>query len=198
MQCFTVILLQASLPLLLLFPAPAQAQGTPRLPDGQLVSGTLSFDGHATAGDFTGTTSDVTGRLIGAADLTNARGWVEAPVKSLKTGDKRRDKDLNKSLESDKYPTIRFDLERVNRVGGSADSAAVNLHGELKIHGVARQVDLPATVRLTRTDARVQSDFPLSLKDYRIGGLTKLFGMLKMYDGIEVHVDLVFRLAGGG
>ena len=192
-----VILLRVSLPLLLL-PAAAQAQGTPRLPDGQVISGTLSFDGHATAGDFTGNTSDVTGHFSGAADLTGARGWVEALVKTLKTGNGKRDKDLNKSMESDKYPTIRFDLERVNRLGGSADSAVVNLHGELKIHGVTRQVDLPATVRLSRTDARVHSDFPLSLKDYRIGGLKKLFGMLKMYDGIEVHVDLVFRLAGAG
>jgi len=28
--------------------------------------------------------------------------------------------------------------------------------GELKIHGVTRQVDLPATIRLTRSDAQVR------------------------------------------
>ena len=193
-----VVLFWLSVPLLLLLPAGARGQGTVPVPDGQVVSGTLSFDGHATAGDFIGSTKAVTGHFSGAADLNGVRGWVEAPVKTLKTGNGKRDKDLNKSMESDKYPTIRFELERVNRLVGSADSAAVNLHGVLKIHGVTRQVDLPATVRLTRTDARVHSEFPLSLKDYHIGGLKKLFGMLKMYDGIEVHVDLVFRLAGAG
>jgi hypothetical protein len=55
-------------------------------------------------------------------------------------------------------------------------------------------VELPASVQFTGTDARVRTDFPLNLKDYRIGGLSKLLGMLKMYEDIEVHADLVFRL----
>ena len=38
--------------------------------------------------------------------------------------------------------------------------------------------------------------FPLNLKDYRIGGLSKLLGVLKMYEDIEVHVDVLFALDG--
>jgi polyisoprenoid-binding protein YceI len=167
---------------------------TPRaIANGRVVSGTLSFDGHATAGDFTGTTSTVSGQLTGASDLPGVRGWVEAPVRTLKTGDSKRDKDLNKSMESDKYPVLRFDLARVTQSGGSGDSVAVILHGTLRIHGVARNVELPGTIRFAGPDIRVRTDFPLNLKDYRIGGLSKLFGMLKMYEDIEVHADLVFR-----
>jgi hypothetical protein len=55
-------------------------------------------------------------------------------------------------------------------------------------------VELPASLQLSGTEARVRTDFPLNLKDYRIGGLSKLLGMLKMYEDIEVHADLVFRL----
>jgi hypothetical protein len=40
----------------------------------------------------------------------------------------------------------------------------------------------------------VRTDFPLNLKDYRIGGLSKLLGMLKMYEDIQVHGDIVFGL----
>jgi hypothetical protein len=43
---------------------------------------------------------------------------------------------------------------------------------------------------------RVRSDFPLNLKDHRIGGLSKMLGVLKMHEHIEVHVDLVFVPAG--
>src|SRR3954470_782170 len=68
------------------------------IPNGRVVSGTLSFDGQATAGDFTGTTNSVTGQFSGAPGLSGVRGWVEAPVESLKTGDRKRDKDLNKSM----------------------------------------------------------------------------------------------------
>jgi polyisoprenoid-binding protein YceI len=189
---------RAALLLVLSAPHSVVAQETSRLPDGQLISGTLSFDGHATVGDFTGTTTTVSGQFTGGSDLTAVRGWVEAPVKTLKTGDGKRDKDLNKSMESDKYPVMRFDLARVSRTGGSPDSAAVTLHGGLKLHGVTREVDLPATIRIAGSNVHVRSDFPLNVKDYRIGGLSKLLGMLKMDEKIEVHVDLSFRLAGTG
>jgi polyisoprenoid-binding protein YceI len=173
--------------------AAGSAQHRP-IPSGRLVSGTLSFDGHATAGDFTGTTTTVSGQVVGAPDLTGVRGWVEAPVQTLKTGNGKRDKDLNKSMESDKYPTLRFDLSQVIARGGSSDSVDVVLQGQLRIHGVTREVQLPGRIRFSGTDARVRTDFPLNLKDYRIGGLSKLLGMLKMYEDIEVHADLQFRL----
>jgi hypothetical protein len=58
---------------------------------------------------------------------------------------------------------------------------------------VSRRVDLPAAIRLGESTARMRSDFPVNLKDYRIGGLSKLLGMLRMYEDIEVHADLLFR-----
>jgi len=162
------------------------------VPDGRVASGTLSFDGHATAGDFTGRTTRVSGELRGAPEITGLRGWVEAPVQTLRTGDEKRDKDLNKSMESERYPVIRFDLARLDPTGGTGDSIHVLMHGTLLIHGVRRNVELPGTIRFEGSRARVRSDFPLNLKDYRIGGLSKLLGLLKMYEDIEVHVDVVF------
>lgn len=186
------------LALVLLGRASVSAQGTRPVPDGRVASGTLSFDGHATAGDFVGTTTTVSGELTGGPDLTRVRGWVETPVKTLKTGNGKRDGDLNKSMESDKYPTLRFDLAHVTRTGGGGDRLGVILHGALAIHGVTRDVNLPGTVQTTGSTAHVHTDFPLNLKDYRIGGLSKMLGLLKMYENIEVHADLVFQLARTG
>ena len=166
------------------------AQGRP-VPSGRVATGTLSFDGHATVGDFVGTTKTVSGQITRGADISAVRGWVEAPVRTLTTGNGKRDKDLNKSMESSKYPNIRFELSGITPRGGTEDSVAAMLHGALVIHGVSRKVDLPGTLQFQGPKARVRSDFPLRLKDYRIGGLSKLLGILKMYDGIEVHVDLL-------
>jgi polyisoprenoid-binding protein YceI len=171
--------------------AASQVRGP--IPNGRLSSGKLSFDGHATVGDFTGTTETISGQSAGASELSGVRGWVESPVHSLKTGDRKRDKDLNKSMESDKYPNLRFDLAEVLVKPGSTGS--VTLRGTLKIHGVSRRVDLPATLSFDGAKARVKSDFPLNLKEYQIGGLSKMLGMLKMDEHIQVHVDLVFQLA---
>jgi polyisoprenoid-binding protein YceI len=175
-------------------PSRVLAQAGHTIPNGHLTSGTLSFDGHATAGDFVGKTATVSGQLTGAADVSGVRGWVEAPVATLKTGNGKRDKDLNKSMESDKFPVLRFELTRVSRTGGTADSLAVMLHGALTIHGVIREVDVPGTVRISGSTARVHTDFPLNLKEYHIGGLSKMLGLVKMYENIEVHSDLVFQL----
>lgn len=176
----------------------ASAQANRQIHSGQLILGTLSFDGHATAGDFVGRTTEVSGQVSGADELNGVQGWVEAPVRTLKTGNARRDRDLNKSMETEKYPVLRFNLTRVAPNGGSGDSLAVTLHGGLSIHGVTRDVELPATVQFTSSDARVRTTFPLDLKDYHIGGLSKMLGMLKMYEKIEVHADLLFRLDGKG
>jgi len=173
-----------------------RAQERP-IPSGRVDSGTLSFDGHATVGDFVGTTKTVSGEITGAPNISAVRGWVEAPVRTLTTGDGKRDKDLNKSMESSKYPNIRFEVSGITPRGGTADSMAATLHGALVIHGVTRKVDLPGTIQVQGSKARVRADFPLNLKDYRIGGLSKMLGVLKMYEDIEVNVDLLFALDGG-
>ena len=169
----------------------AQIPGT--IPGGRVVSGMLSFDGHATVGDFVGTTTTVTGEITGG-DLSALRGWVQSHVKSLTTKNAKRDKDLNKSMESDKYPDIRFELAGILPREGTPDSFPATLQGSLVIHGVTKKVSLPGTLQLRGSQARVRSDFPLNLKDFRIGGLSKMLGVLKMYEDIEVHVDLMWEL----
>ena len=170
--------------------APLAAQQPIR--DGSVAAGTLSFDGHGSGGDFVGTTSTITGELKGADEVSGVRGWVEAPVRTLKTGNGRRDKDLNKSMQSDRYPTIRFDLSSVTEQKRRGDTVAVTLHGTFTIHGVTREATLPGTVALLADAVHVRADTPLNLKDYKIGGLKKLFGILKMDEHIQVHVDLSF------
>ncbi len=172
------------------------AQTPNPIPAGRVTSGTLSFDGHATVGDFVGTTTTVSGQITGGDDLTTVRGWVEAPVQTLTTGNTKRDKDLNKSMESGKYPNIRFELTGITPKEGTHDRLAATLRGALVIHGVTRKVALPGMLQFSGSQARVQSDFPLNLKDYGIGGLSKMLGVLKMYENIEVHVEVVFELGG--
>src|SRR5262245_7653588 len=83
------------------------------VPDAVLRSGTLSFTGHATLGTFVGTTNAVSGALAGNADVANVRGWVSATVATLVTGNDHRDRDLRASMEVNKFPMMRFDLDGV-------------------------------------------------------------------------------------
>jgi polyisoprenoid-binding protein YceI len=163
------------------------------IPGGSVRSGTLSFDGHSTLGDFTGTTTTLTGEMTGGATLASVRGWVEAPVRTLVTGNSHRDRDLNKSMESDQYPMLRYELTEVVPGQVRGDTVAVTLHGSFLIHGVKQPAVIPATVVLLRDGVRVRGEVPLSLQAFKIGGLTKMLGLLKMHDAILVHLDLSFE-----
>lgn len=165
------------------------------VPDAALESGTLSFLGRATAGDFVGTTSRVAGAIIGGRDFSTTRGWIEAPVRSLVTGNERRDRDLQESMQIDRYPTLRFDLAGATFLNPSLEkpgSSALVLHGALTMHGVTRHVDLVANVQRSGDTTHVTTRFPIDLADYQIGGLTKMFGLLRMERDVDVRVDLRF------
>lgn len=174
---------------------PAAAQRP--VPDGVVSSGTLSFDGHANVGDFVGATNTVTGLLIGGTDYSSARGWVETPVATLKTGNEHRDRDLNKSMASDRYPMLRFALTSITPGGAvRGDSVNATLHGALSAHGVTRDVDVPVDIVFNPDSTTIRGEFPLDLKDFQIGGLGKFLGILKMDEHIVVHVALAFRSGG--
>jgi polyisoprenoid-binding protein YceI len=166
------------------------------VPAATLGDGTLSFDGHATTGDFVGTTSAVTGAVLASPDYASVRGWVEARVATLRTGNGLRDRDLRKVMEVDTYPTMRYDVGGATvRSATRPDSVSLVLHGTLRLHGVARAVDVPVTVARGDGSARVVGTFPLNVTDYQVRGLSKMMGMLRMHEGIEVHLALRFVIA---
>lgn len=163
------------------------------VPNGTVSAGTLSFDAKATAGDFTGTTHTVTGAMTGGPELADVRGFVEAPVNTLVTGNNKRDKDLNKSMQSSEYPVIHFDLKTVEVKTERGDSVDAVLGGDFIIHGVTQAAELPAVVVRQGDVITITSTFPLNLKDYKIGGLSKFLGMFTMDEHITVHIHVVFN-----
>jgi hypothetical protein len=60
---------------------------------------------------------------------------------------------------------------------------------------VTHEATVPATVAFQPAGIRVQGTTGLNLKDYKIGGLSKALGMLKMNEEIVVRVDLAFGVA---
>ncbi len=162
------------------------------IPPSHIATGRLSFDAHATAGDFTGATTSVAGGMTGGSALGEVRGCVQAPAGTLVTGNGHRDRDLNKSMETERFPTLRFRLREVVPADDVADSTRVNLIGDLTLHGVTRLDTLPARLAWRSDSIEVRTDFPVNVKDHGVRGLSKLLGMFKMNEHIVVHVDVIF------
>jgi polyisoprenoid-binding protein YceI len=163
-------------------------------PNAILQSGTLSFTGHSTVGDFVGTTTAVSGGVTGNAELANARGWVEAPITTLSTGNRLRDRDLRATMDVANYPTMRFELAGVT-VGSppASDTVTGALRGALTIHGVTRDVAILATLIAAGDTIDVSGAFPIDLADYKVDGLTRLFGTLRVQRKIEVRFRVRFE-----
>lgn len=180
--------------LLLFLPTTLPAQGVPdSLPGGSAIQGRLSFDGKATMGDFTGFTTALTGTFAGGA-LTAIHGRVEAPARTLVTGNDKRDRDMYKSLAVDEFPTIAYRLDSLSVTAVRGDTAETTLHGAFAIHGVTRDAPLPARVVVRDSLVLVTAEAPMNLKDYDIGGLSKFLGLFKMNEHIVIHIEVVFRL----
>ncbi len=160
-------------------------------PTAEVRRATLSFDGKSTLGDFTGTTAEVRGQMSGGPALGDIRGYVEAPVKTLKTGNDRRDRDLVKTMETERYPNIRFELGGVTVEWERGDSAGVVLEGNFVIHGVTRPEKVKGTVVRGDDGIHLTASLPMNLHDYKINKLTR-FLVLKMNPDIVVHIEVAF------
>jgi polyisoprenoid-binding protein YceI len=101
-------------------------------------------------------------------------------------------------MEAEKFPTMRFTLAPIATELGSASRGTFKalLRGQLTLHGVTHDVELPAVLERNADTIHVTAMFPLDLADYQIGGLTKMLGMLRMDRHIQIHVDLRFVSTG--
>ncbi len=71
-----------------------------------------------------------------------------------------------------------------------------DLTGQLIIHGVTRPVVAAGRIALQRPSTRGFAPTFLQSEGYRIRRAQQMLGVLKMYDNIEVHVDLIFGPGG--
>lgn len=170
-----------------LFPLLLQA-----VPNARLVHADITFDAKATVADFQGKTQAASGGLTGGATLRDVRGQVEVRWRDIDTGSGTRNRHMLKTVDEERYPTIRFDLREVAPGGGAAaDSVPVVLRGELALHGVARAVEWPAALRLDADTLRARADFPLDIRDFGIKPPVR-FVVARMGPVVVVHVRLVF------
>jgi polyisoprenoid-binding protein YceI len=168
---------------------------------GIAVRGELWFDAKATMGDFRGITREVRGAITAADSLADVRGWIEFNAAELTTGNGLRDRDMRSSLEVEKHPTIRFDLDSVvvaSATDATADSVRVILAGRMTIHGVTKALQVPSLVRRDDELVRATGNFELHVPAYGIGGLSKMFGMLKMEETVRIGFDVTFNTGGAG
>jgi polyisoprenoid-binding protein YceI len=163
------------------------------VPDARLVDGLLAFDAHASVGDFGGETRAVTGEVRGGASLADVRATVRFEAASLRTGISTRDGHMRESLDAEHHPEIRLAVEGVEAAGTVGDTVHARVRGTLTIRGISRPVTVP--VAAVRQDAGfvVRASFPVDLRDYKVTGLRRMLGMLRVDPMVTVRAELNFQ-----
>lgn len=147
----------------------------------------VGFDAAHPLGDFSGTSDQPTGEFEGdSADLKKGiKGWLAVAVRTIKTGDNTRDRDMWKALEQERFPEIRFHIERVETSFPSVTDQTdvlLAIHGTLTVHGVSRPMTFPGRVRLRDGKLWVRGETRIKMSDFGIAPPRRL--LLKVRDSV--------------
>jgi polyisoprenoid-binding protein YceI len=125
--------------------APAQETGLQIDPAQASVKFTLGDVLHTVHGTFQ--------LAHGSLQFNPASGKLSGEIvinaKSGESGSGMRDRKMHKEvLESQRYPEISFRPDRVEGAVASQGKSSVKVHGMFNIHGVDREIDVPAEVEM--------------------------------------------------
>jgi polyisoprenoid-binding protein YceI len=95
-------------------------------------------------------------------------------------------------LESAKYPEITFKSTDVKGtlVGGRFD---VRIRGDLTLHGVTRQITIPAIVMVEGDTLRAVGEFEIDRKDFKVNATNAFHGLVRVKHSVKLEFDIVAR-----
>ena len=96
-------------------------------------------------------------------------------------------------LETARYPAIGFESAAVNATKITEAMYAMKIAGNLTLHGVTRDVEIPCTVTAGDDSFRAYGDFSIRQTDYGIHPVTVAGGTLKLKDELKFTFDIVGR-----
>jgi polyisoprenoid-binding protein YceI len=126
-----------------------------------------------------------------------ARGAVVVDARSFVTGIAARDRNMHEQvLESQRFPEIRFEAERLELRSRSEDAAEVTLHGRFEIHGARHPLAVPARVAREGDALRIDAAFAVPYVRWGLRDVSTF--VLRVAPEVEVQLALRGVLATGG
>jgi polyisoprenoid-binding protein YceI len=119
-----------------------------------------------------------------------ASGEISVDAKSGATGNAMRDRKMHKDvLESEQYPEIQFRPDRISGTVARAGKSSVMVHGVFRIHGVDREITVPAVVDISADSWRATIHFSVPYAKWGMKNPSNLF--LHVSDTVEVDLAAV-------
>jgi polyisoprenoid-binding protein YceI len=117
-----------------------------------------------------------------------ASGKISVNAKSGVTGNAMRDRKMHKDvLESDQYPNFEFSPDRISGAVARSGKSSVMVHGRLGIHGVDREISVPAVVEMNGEDWNATIHFTVPYVKWGMKNPSNLF--LHVADTVEIDLN---------
>jgi len=128
----------------------------------------------------------------GGLELDPAQGRLTGEIvvdaKSGESGSGMRDRKMHREvLESEAYPEISFRPDRVEGAVAAFGKSSVKVHGIFQIHGVDREIDVPAEVEMATDRWSATVHFTIPYAKWGMKNPSTLF--LRVNDSVEIELN---------
>lgn len=149
-------------------------------------SGYAEFKAKAPLNSYTGKSNELEGKI----NLEQSTVSFQLSVKSIKTGIKKRDRDMYELLEVEQYPLVKFEGKLTSDFNEDSDAkqemAAI---GDFTLHGVTKNIEVEGALQKTSKGLKVEASWPVMITDYNIERPSILF--YKVRDKHVLSVEAV-------
>jgi polyisoprenoid-binding protein YceI len=121
-------------------------------------------------------------------------GEIVVDAKSGESGSGVRDRKMhNEILESDRYPDIAFRPDRIEGAVATQGKFTVKVHGMFSIHGVDREITVPAEVEIAADRWTAAVHFTVPYAKWGMKNPSTLF--LRVNDSVEIDLAMAGTVA---
>jgi len=96
-------------------------------------------------------------------------------------------------LEPAKYPEIVFRSTAVSGEAIANRQYDLKIRGDLTLHGVTRQIVIPARVSIAGNDLRATGEFSIDRGDFNVKTTSAFHGMVRVREKVKFTFDIVGR-----
>lgn len=121
-------------------------------------------------------------------------GEIVVDAKSGESGSSMRDRKMHQEiLESERYPDIAFRPDKIEGAVANQGKSSVKVHGMFNIHGVDREITVPAEVEMSADHWTATVHFTVPYAKWGMKNPSTLF--LRVNDSVEIDLVAAGTLA---
>jgi len=149
-------------------------------------NGTATFEAKMPLNSYIGETD----QLEGSIDFTTGKVDFTVPVKSIKTGNEKRDGHMYELLEAQKNPKVVFKGQLTEDFDLDTTSKhTVKAKGDFTLAGSTRQITLPLDLNPVSKGIQLKASWSLLITDYGLERPSLMF--IKVKDQHDLSVDVL-------